>query len=103
MIDGRRQERPVTPKGRREQVKPAYRGLTPESLAQQFDRGEDLCVLPPLAVVALDVGPSDPSFLVDQKVGPIGVEALLIEDSVCAGNVPPEVAQKVGFHLQLVL
>ena len=46
-------------------------GLTHPFLAQQFDRGQDLLVFSPLAVVGLDVGPSDLPRLVDQEVGAV--------------------------------
>src|SRR3954469_15575346 len=47
--------------------------------------------------------PPDPPLLVDQEVRPVGIEAVFVEDSVGPRNVPPEVTQQVGFHLQFVL
>src|SRR3954465_1735771 len=102
MRDGRIRYWPVTPKARCAGVSPTDWALTPKTLAQQFDRRQDLGVLPPLAVIALHVGPPHLALLVDQEVRTIGVKAILIKDSVGTGDVPFEIAQKVGFHLQLV-
>src|SRR5687768_10568381 len=61
----------------------------------QLDAIEDLAVLAALAGVVLDVRPPDDPLAIDEKVGAIGEEAVLVEHAVRPGDVAPEIAQEV--------
>src|SRR6185437_11983863 len=47
--------------------------------------------------------PTENPELIYQEIRPVGVKPVLIEDAVRPRDVPFEVAEELGFHLQLVL
>jgi len=69
--DGRTRYMRVTPKRGQLGLDSVYGGLNHQFLAQQFHRGQNLFVLPPLAIVRLEVGPTDHPSFVNKEIGPI--------------------------------